>query len=420
MGEFRMPSLGADMKAATLMDWHIKEGSPVRRGDIIADVETEKGDIDVEVYEDGTLEKILASPGEKLPVGTLMAYVRSEGDPPWEQFQLKLREKEIKAAPIPEQVESEKVSMPTPETSKIFEKPEVEPSLVQAVKPLERIKASPLARTIAVENHIDLHEVHGTRPNGAIGRADVEHFMAVKASKAKPEQPERYAQPQAFQTNMRRAIAAAMARSNREIPHYYLETHIDMSYALEWLEAENRKRSVKERLLVSVLFIKAVAKALTKVPELNGYWVDDQLRIQEAIHIGFAIALRKGGLITPAIHHADTKSLDELMENMLDLTQRVREGRLRSSDLTDATITLTSLGDRGVETVYGVIYPPQVALVGLGKIKEQVWVTQDMLGIRPVVHATLAADHRATDGHQGALFLEALSQYLHDVTQLLS
>jgi pyruvate dehydrogenase E2 component (dihydrolipoamide acetyltransferase) len=217
---------------------------------------------------------------------------------------------------------------------------------------------------------------------------------------------------------MRRAIAAAMARSNREIPHYYLETRIDMSRALRWLEAENLKRSIKERILSVVLLLKAVARALSEVPELNGYWIEDRFQAQEAINIGFAISLRQGGLITPALLSVDTKSLDEVMEAMRDLITRTRAGRLRSSELTDATITVTSLGDLGVETVYGVIYPPQVALVGFGKITEQPWAENGMLGIRPVVMATLAGDHRATDGRRGAQFLDALNRFLQEPANL--
>ena len=217
---------------------------------------------------------------------------------------------------------------------------------------------------------------------------------------------------------MRRAIAAAMARANREIPHYYLQMRIDMSRALRWLEAENLKRPIKDRLLPAVLLLKAVARALGDVPELNGYWLDDRHQPQEAIHIGFAIALRQGGLVTPAIHHVDLKSLDELMEALRDLIVRVRAGRLRSSELTDATITVTNLGDMGVQTVYGVIYPPQVALVGFGKIVEQPWAENGMLGVRPVLTATLAGDHRATDGRRGAQFLEALNRYLQEADKL--
>jgi len=189
-----------------------------------------------------------------------------------------------------------------------------------------------------------------------------------------------------------------------------------MSRALPWLEAENQKRSLKERMLPVVLLLKATAKALGDVPQLNGYWVDDQIQVQEAIHIGFAVALRQGGLVTPAIHHADLKNLDELMEAVRGLITRTRSGRLRSSELTDATITLTSLGDTGVEKVYGVIYPPQVALVGFGKIVEQPWAEKGMIGVRPILTATLAGDHRATDGHSGLrrwLFGSVTAKMMH-------
>lgn len=217
---------------------------------------------------------------------------------------------------------------------------------------------------------------------------------------------------------MRRAIAAAMAKANREIPHYYLETRIDMHKPLAWLEAHNAQRSIKERILPAVLLIKATALALADVPQLNGFWIDDALQMQEGIHIGFAIALRQGGLVTPAIHHADLLSLDELMEAMRDLIMRTRAGRLRGSELTDATVTLTSLGDMGVEKVYGVIYPPQVALVGFGKTMDQPWVENGMLGIRPVITATVAGDHRASDGRTGAQLLEALDKHLQEPQNL--
>ena len=217
---------------------------------------------------------------------------------------------------------------------------------------------------------------------------------------------------------MRRAIAAAMARSNREIPHYYLETQIDMSVPLRWLEAANQQRPVQQRLLPVVLLLKAVAHALGEVPELNGYWKDDRNEPQKDVHIGFAISLRQGGLIVPALLHANRKSLDELMAAMADLIQRTRAGRLRSSEITDGTITVTNLGDRGVETVYGVIYPPQVALVGFGRITERPWADKGMVGVRPVLTATLAGDHRATDGRRGAQFLESLTRWLQQPEKL--
>ncbi|MCB0905384.1 MAG: 2-oxo acid dehydrogenase subunit E2, partial [Actinobacteria bacterium] len=164
--------------------------------------------------------------------------------------------------------------------------------------------------------------------------------------------------------------------------------------------------------------LKATAKALAKVPQLNGFWLDDRLQVSEAIHIGFAIALRQGGLITPAIHHTDLLDMDELMAAVRDLIMRTRAGRLRGSEMTDATIVLTSLGDMGVDKVYGVIYPPQVALVGFGKIMDEVWVQDGLIGVRPVVHATLAGDHRASDGRTGAEFLDLLNKLLQEPAAL--
>ena len=220
------------------------------------------------------------------------------------------------------------------------------------------------------------------------------------------------------QAAMRRAIAAAMARSKREIPHYYLGTQIDMSRAMAWLQAENLKRTVNERLLYSVLLLKAVALALREFPELNGFWVDGAFKPGEGIHVGVAISLRLGGLVAPAIHDVDKKSLSEIMVSLRDLVKRVRAGVLRSSEIADATITVTSLGEQGVETVFGVIYPPQVALVGFGKIVERPWAAGGMVGARPVIMASLSGDHRASDGHRGGLFLAALDRLLQEPEKL--
>jgi pyruvate dehydrogenase E2 component (dihydrolipoamide acetyltransferase) len=191
-----------------------------------------------------------------------------------------------------------------------------------------------------------------------------------------------------------------------------------MGNALDWLRTENLKRSVKDRLLPAVLLIRAVALALKDVPELNGHWIDDHLDVKQAVNIGFAIALRQGGLMTPAILSADQKNPGELMAALGDLIVRTREGHLRTSEMTDGTITVTNLGDLGVDTVYGVIYPPQVALVGFGRIQDRPWASGGMLGVRPILIVTLAGDHRATDGRKGAQFLEALSRYLQEPEKL--
>jgi pyruvate dehydrogenase E2 component (dihydrolipoamide acetyltransferase) len=432
MKEFRMPSLGADMEAGTLVEWKVKPGDPVKRGDIAAVVETAKGTVEIEVFETGLVDQIFFQPGQEVPVGQVLATICSE-----EEWRLRAE------APVPVKMEKAlEMAKPADVVAEAMK-------TVKAPTPMsgERIRVSPLARRIAEDLGVDLATVKGTGPGGVIQRADIERAAAEKKpiAAAKSVEPVK-APPVAelkppvaeapvpagklseavseqkkaldFQTAIRKAIAAAMSRSNREIPHYYLETSIDMTNALHWLEEENLKRPIRERLLPVVLLLKAVAKSLTEVPELNGYWIEGEHLVSEAIHIGFAIALRQGGLLTPAIHDADMKSFDDLREAMNDLIVRTRSNRLRSSELTDATITVTSLGDRGVEKVFGVIYPPQVALVGLGKITQQPWAWNGALCVRPVMVATLAGDHRATDGHKGGLFLEALNHNLQEVEKL--
>lgn len=402
-----MPSLGADMEAALLIEWRVKPGDTVKRGDIIAEVTTDKGDIEVEVFEDGVVEKLVAEPGSKLPVGALLAVIRAAGQPAPPSVA-----PVAPAAPAPPPV-----APPAPQPQ-----PQPQPAPAET----QRMRASPLARKVAAELGIDIATVAGTGPGGAVERADVERAAAQGQAKAPPAAPapppaapaapapeSAPAPPHAAAVSgMRRAIASAMARSNREIPHYYLQTRIDMSVALRWLETANAARPIKQRLLPAVLLLKAVARALQETPDLNGYWHDDQLERRDAIHIGFAIASRQGGLITPAIHDVQSKSLDEIMAALHDLIPRTRAGRLRSSELTDGTITVTNLGDLGVETVFGVIYPPQVALVGFGRIAEQAWARDGMLGVHPILTATLAADHRATDGRTGGQFLGALNRLL--------
>jgi pyruvate dehydrogenase E2 component (dihydrolipoamide acetyltransferase) len=272
------------------------------------------------------------------------------------------------------------------------------------------VHVSPIARKRAEALQLDLAHVAGTGPDGRITLEDVE-----RAAAARPAAPTKPADRQA---RMREAIAAAMARSKREIPHYYVGTTIDLSKALAWLAAANAQRSVTERLLYGVLLIKATALALREVPELNGFFVNGRAERRSNIHVGVAISLRGGGLVAPALLEADRQPLDALMRALQDLVQRARAGSLRSAEMTEPTVTVTNLGERGVETVYGVIYPPQLALVGFGAVVERPWVVDGQVLARPLVNATLSADHRATDGHRGAIFLDVLARLLQEPEKL--
>lgn len=214
------------------------------------------------------------------------------------------------------------------------------------------------------------------------------------------------------------AIAAAMARSKREIPHYYLEHQVDVTHCAHWLAKKNATLPPDNRLLIGALALKAVASAARRFPAFNGFYRDNKFEPAQAVHVGVAIAIRGGGLAAPALHDADQLSLDELMSRLRDLVQRTRAGRIRSSEISDPTITVSSLGDRGVEALYGIIYPPQVAIVGFGKVVARPWIVDGAIGPRSVATITLSGDHRATDGHAGALFLAEIGKLLQEPEKL--
>ncbi len=389
MGIYKMPSLGADMESGILREWKVKEKDRVKKGDVIAEIETAKGIIDAEVFEDGVVEKLLVKPNTELPVGAPMAIIRGKNE------KLEDLEKELEKLKQKTSKKKEEKLLSTNEENK-EEKEETTKE--------NRVRITPVARKRAKELGVDINEL-AKKIKGKISLKDVE-----KAAKEKT----------AIHTSpMRQAIAAAMSKSNREIPHYYLSTKVDVTLALNWLKELNAKKSIKDRILPAALFIRAVVKALEEVPTLNGYWIDNGLKISKEINPGIAIALRDEGLITPAILNAQDKNLDETMKSLADLIKRTRKKNLKSSEVTKQTITITNLGDLGVEEVFGVIYPPQVALVGIGKVVDGVWVENGAIAIRKVVTFSLAADHRASDGRVGATFLNKINRFLQNPKELL-
>lgn len=383
-----MPSLGADMEDGTFVEWHAEPGMNVARGQVICVVETQKGAIDVEIWEEGVLAKLIASPGQKIPVGQVMALVATGGED-WKAI--------AAAAPSPPPPRGE----PRPDTSVRGAVPR--PAAVAATGAVPpspgRLKVSPAARRRAEELGIDLASV---KPSGALGAISIADVELAGAAKKPPDR----------QVAMRHAIAAAMSRSNREIPHYYLATEINVERAVTWLEKRNAAVPVGARVLFAAVELKAMALALRETPELNGFYEGGAFRPGSGMHLGVAVSLRGGGLVAPALHDVDKLSLTDLMAQLKELLQRARSGQLRSSEIADPTITVTNLGDLGVETVFGVIYPPQVALVGIGRSTMKPWVIDGAIVPARVVHATLSADHRVSDGMRGARFLIELDRLL--------
>ncbi len=405
-----MPSLGASMEAGTLVSWEKAPGDTVTRGDIIAVVGTEKGAIEIEVFEDGVLDEIRVQPGEQVPVGAVLAVIRAEGEPAAAVAPGRAEPGGITAAAPP--VASAAPAAPAPVEGAVA---------ATAVPP----RASPAARAFARERGVDLAGVRGTGPGGAVTREDVERAVGATEAGAVDlkvggdgKTVGGSAQPVDAAARMRQAIAAAMLQSKREIPHFYLGATLDVQRALDWLAGENARRSVEARLLPAVLLVKAVALALRDVPAMNGFWIDGDFRAGTGIHPGIAISLRGGGLIAPAIHDADQRDLSALMDALKDLVTRARTGGLRGSELSDATITITNLGEQGVEVGYGIIYPPQVALVSFGRVVEQPLVVEGQVVARSVVHATVSADHRAVDGHLAGRFLASIGKHLQEPEHL--
>jgi pyruvate dehydrogenase E2 component (dihydrolipoamide acetyltransferase) len=464
VAEFRMPVLGADMDEGTVLEWLVKPGDEVHKGDVIAVIDTAKSAIEAESFSSGTIEELVVGIGVTVPVGTVLATIAESAGERAEPAaapvaaermpeELARAEPPAPASPAPavpappgmspvirHRAHELGVDLATVQgtgragtvTRADVEKAAAGPGLGAASHKqprsrktsgggAERPRVTPLARRIAAELGVDLAGVTGTGPAGAVREADVRRAAAVvrpapAAAAVAAAPPARSAAER--NQSMRQAIARLMARSKREVPHYYVSNTADMTRALSWLHDRNLELDVSQRLVPAALLLKAAALAARQVPQVNGYWVDDAFRPAEAVHLGVAISLRGGGLLTPAIHDAADLKLGELMARMRDLVTRARGGRLRGSELTDATITVTNLGDQGVEVVYGVIYPPQVALVGFGRITERPVAVGGLVGARPVVVTTLAADHRATDGYTGARYLTAISDLLQRPEEL--
>jgi pyruvate dehydrogenase E2 component (dihydrolipoamide acetyltransferase) len=463
-----MPSLGADMDEGILVEWLVKVGDAVHRGDIVAVVETPKSAVEVETFEDGTVKELLVDEGQTVPVGQVLAVFANGQAAPQEEHPAAgdggrrtppAPEREPVPSPAPTQVR-EPVTPPSPpparetaaprETAPPRAAPSPSPVLRHRARELgvdlaritgtgpdggvtredieragargpARPRVSPLARRLAAEQGVDLSTVSGTGVGGSIRADDVRAAMrSVSGAPAEGAVRREAAQDKerARAVDMRGAIAALMTRSNREIPHYYLSSTVDLHEALRWMRERNRELEMGDRLVPAALMFAAAARAAKQVPELNGHWVDDGFQPAGEVRLGFIVSLRGGGLLVPAIAEADTLSVVDTMGKIRDLTRRARSGRLRGSELAVPSITVSNLGEQGVESVQGVIYPPQVALVGFGTVSERPWAVDGLLGIRPLVTVTLAGDHRATDGATGARLLKTIDTLLQTPEEL--
>lgn len=405
-----LPSLGADMDVGRVIEWRVAVGDEVARGDIVAVVATEKSDIDVESWDTGVVVELLAPMDEEIPVGSPLLALEGR-----------------------------------PRGDRSAEGGQTQPAVTPTAEPRHRA-ASPFARRLATERGVSLDEVSGSGPHGEILAADVAAADSMTPPPAAPS-------PAALSTaapstttpsttkpstttpstaapastpataaaapdGMRAAIAERMSRSNREIPHYHLERDIDMAPSLAWLEAHNADLPLARRVVPAALVACAAARAARAVPELNGTWSDTGFVPAASVDLGIVISLRKGGLIVTTIQGADGLPPDELMSVMREMVTGARKGKLRSGWMSPPSITITNVGENGADRVSGIIFPPQVAIVGFGRIGHRPWVIDGTVVARPLATASMAGDHRATDGAEGSRFLAALSQSLEDPASL--
>lgn len=346
-----MPSLGADMEQGKLMEWKIKPGDMVKKDQTIAVVETTKSAVEIESFRDGKVLELIGKIGDDIPVGQTIAFFEVEGE----------------------------------------EKATSEP----------RQKISPVAKKLAQEKHVELAKVKGTGHDGQIELKDVELYLNQQA------QP--IAKPTSV-VNIREAIAKAMSRSKKEIPHYYLKSRITIDALMAWIDEKNKVLPPEERLMIPVVLMKGIIQALKDHPLMNGQFTEGTFRASSSVHLGMAITLKTGGVLVPALMDAQNKTLAELNVSFQDLLIRTRKGELKNKELTEGTITITNVGDLGSDEVYGVIFPPQVAMLGLGRIHKTAVLENGLIRPGFVIDVTLSADHRVTDGMTGSRFLAQIEK----------
>jgi pyruvate dehydrogenase E2 component (dihydrolipoamide acetyltransferase) len=465
-----MPSLGSDMDEGTLVAWHVDVGSKVHKGQVVADVETDKGVLGIEAFEDGVVQARLVERGVRVRVGTPIASLSNERPdlvevPPAEDRALRpesapsashaLEERPLSAASEPEHairatpsarragreagVALERVvgtrSHGTITAADVERtRDEVAGASAPSVGSTEprarslpaagtapRVRASPLARRRARELGIDLCLVESVADERGVVVADVMRRAAVVGrAEAEPQGSAAHVagiepRGEADATGrMRSVMASAMSRSKREIPHFYLRHTIDVQRVVDGLERRNAARRAEDRIVLGAVLFWAVVRAIAAVPELNAHWLGAEAPPIAKVDLGVAIALRGGGLVAPAIDDAARLDVDAMMKALSGCTERARAGRLRASELASGTITVTSLGERGVDEVLPIIHPPQIAIVGFGAPRVRPWVVGGEVVARVLVDATLAVDHRAIAGHRAARWLAALARVLEE------
>jgi len=417
--EVTMPQMGADMTEGTIVKWFKQVGEAVERGELLAEIETDKANVEIEAFESGTLIKLIAEEGEVVPVGEVIALLGEpneaapdvERKPPAQPDKRDI-EPEVKAA--------SQAPAKAPAASTVRE-PEEEPKAAPSDN--GRVRISPVARKIANEAGFDYATVRGSGPDGRILRKDIEQAIergpSLPHSRAEQVRPAEQARPAgrapasapAALSKMRQAIARRMTQSKTTAPHYYLTLDVDMTAALEFRSQINANATEEQRVSINDLIVKACAIALERQPKFNAEFHDTGLEMHERVNVCIGVAL-DDGLIAPAVLDCQSKSLGRIAIETKDLIERAKAGRLKSDEYSEGTFTITNLGAYGVEMLIGIINPPQAAILGVGSVMAAPVVRDNQVVVRQVMKLALSADHRVTDGAEGAMFIKEIQQLL--------
>ena len=395
-----MPKMGYDMREGTVIRWHKKEGEAVSRGDVLADIETDKATVEFEAFTSGVLGKIMAEAGVVVPVGELIAVITAPGED------------------VPDNLTQIKVE---PASASVNAAPQVDPILGSAVASNSvDVRASPIARRLARERGINLGDISGTGPGGRIVEKDVLEYTPEDAAVAVSDS-EMQANPQSHLvelSRMRQTIARVTSDSKREAPHFYVTAEVDMTAAMDLRRDIIEAVAGDTRVTVNDLIVKAAALALVKYPKFNASFQGESLQMNASINIGIAIAL-DAGLMVPGIGNCEAKKLTDISAASKDLIERANSGHLRNEEYSETTFSISNLGMYDVESFSAIIYPPHAAVLAVGTVKEQAVVRNGELAVAQMMKATLSTDHRVADGAEAARFLVEIKEILETPVALL-
>ena len=445
-----MPQMGYDMREGTVVRWHKQEGDPVARGDVLADIETDKATVEYEAFTAGVLRKIVAAEGVAIPVGDLIAVITAPDEPLPEDIlpqgeqagespspgstalvaeepsqqpstATPARDEAVRASPIARRLGQERgIDLArvtgTGPGGRIVEQDvtgyqEVAPAAAAAAPPSGEVRASPIARRLARERSIDLARVTGTGPGGRITEQDISEYEEAAPGTAAVGQ-------RVDLSRMRQTIARVTSDSKREAPHFYITSELDMTKAMELRRDINDTVSAEQRVSVNDLIIKASAVAIERHPKFNAFFQGDHLQMNPSVNIGIAIAL-EAGLIVPGINDCQTKTLLDIATASSDLISRANSGTLRNEEYSGTTFSISNLGMFDVDSFNAIIYPPHAAILAVGAVKEQPVARGGQVVVAQVMKATLSVDHRVADGAEAAQFLMEIKHLLENSVSLV-